>query len=75
MNQFKAVGCAALVSGLTLIGQPAGADDTLLRAPLVACVSGKTVIGGVNACGKIWKIGSGELTRMASSPSISGALC
>ena len=71
MNQFKAVGCAALVSGLTLIGQSAGADD----APLIACTSGKTVIGGVNACGKIWKIGSGELTRMASSPSISGALC
>jgi hypothetical protein len=45
MNHFKAVGCAALVSGFTLIGQPAGADDALLKAPLVACASDKTVIG------------------------------
>jgi hypothetical protein len=60
MNQFKAVGCAALVSGLTLIGQSADADDALLKAPLVACASDKMVIGGVNACGKIWKIGLGE---------------
>jgi hypothetical protein len=48
-----------------LIGQPAGADDALLKAPLVACASDKTVIGGVNACGKIWKIGSGEVTLNA----------
>ena len=65
MNHFKAVGCDALVSGFTLIGQPAGADDVLLTAPLVACASGKTVIGGVNPCGKIWKIGSGEVTLNA----------
>ena len=45
-----------------MIGQSAGADDALLKAPLMACPSDKTVIGGVNACGKIWKIGSGEVT-------------
>ena len=65
MNHFKAVGCAALVSGLTLIGQAAGADNALLKAPLMACPSDKTVIGGVHACGKIWKIGSGEVTLNA----------
>jgi hypothetical protein len=57
MNHFKAVGCAALVSGLALIGQASGGDNALLKAPLMACPSDKTVIGGVNACGKIWKIG------------------
>ena len=65
MNHFKAVGCATSVSGLTLIGQAAGADNALLKAPLMACPSDKTVIGGVNACGKIWKIGSGEVTLNA----------
>ena len=59
MNHVKAVGCAALVSGLALIGQASGGDNALLKAPLMACPSDKTVIGGVNACGKIWKIGSG----------------
>ncbi len=77
MNRFKAVGCAALVSGLAMIGQAAGADNALLKPPLMACPSDKTVIGGVNACGTIWKIGSGEvaLNADASSPSISGGLC
>jgi hypothetical protein len=65
MNHFKAVGCAALVSSLALIGQAAGADNVLLKAPLMACPSDKTVIGGVNACGKIWKIGSSEVTLNA----------
>jgi hypothetical protein len=37
------------VPGFTLIGQPAGADDALLKAPLVACASDKTVIG-VSTC-------------------------
>jgi hypothetical protein len=62
VNHFKAVGCAALVFNLALIGQAADADNTLVKEPLMACLSDKTVIGGVNACGKIWKIGSGEVT-------------
>ena len=65
MNHFKAVGCAALVSGLALIGQASGGDNALLKAPLMACPSDKTVIGGVNACGKIWKIDSGEVALNA----------
>jgi hypothetical protein len=51
-----------LLSGLALIAQAARVDNALLKAPLMACPSDKTVIGGVNACGKIWKIGSGEVT-------------
>ena len=30
------------------------------RGILTACSSDKTVIGGVNACGKVWKLGSGN---------------
>jgi hypothetical protein len=30
MNHFKVVGCAALLSGLALIGQAAGAENALL---------------------------------------------
>ena len=47
MNRFKAVGCAALVSSLAVIGQAVGANNALLKAPLMACPSDKTVIGGV----------------------------
>ena len=53
---------AALVSGITFIGSAVGADNPLVKAPLTACPSDKTVIGGVNACGKVWKITSGEAT-------------
>jgi len=56
MKYVNASACAILLSGLVLIGQAVAADT--LKAPLIACPSDKTVIGGVNACGKIWKIGS-----------------
>jgi hypothetical protein len=36
------------------------AADDLVKAKLTACPSDKTVLGGVNACGKIWKLASGE---------------
>lgn len=39
----------------------ARADDTLLESKLRACPSDGTSIGGVNACGKVWKIKSGEV--------------
>ena len=31
-----------------------------MEQQLTACPSDKTVIGGVNACGKVWKLGSGS---------------
>jgi hypothetical protein len=60
--KLPAVRCAVFVSGLALVIQTAHAQDALLQAPLTACPSDKTVVGGVNACGKIWKIGSGDVT-------------
>jgi hypothetical protein len=64
MNHFKVLAYATLFPGF-LLGQAAAADNALLKAPLMACPSDKTVIGGVNACGKIWKIGSGEVALSA----------
>lgn len=40
------------------VATPALADD--FEAPLVACLSNGTAIGGVGSCGKIWKIKSGK---------------
>jgi hypothetical protein len=42
--------------GLSAISYPAWAAEM----SLTACPSDKTVIGGVNACGKVWKLGSGN---------------
>jgi hypothetical protein len=60
MKYVNASACGILLSGLVLIGLAVAADT--LKAPLIACPSDQTVIGGVNACGKIWKIASGEVT-------------
>jgi hypothetical protein len=65
LKRVNVVGCAALLSGLVPFGQAASADNSLQKKPLMACPSDKTVIGGVNACGKIWKIGSGEVALSA----------
>jgi len=40
---------------------PAAADDEILEGKLRACPSDGTSIGGVNSCGKIWKLKSGEV--------------
>jgi hypothetical protein len=46
-----------LLLGLIAISNnPARAAE----ASLMACPSDKTVIGGVNACGKVWKLNSGN---------------
>jgi hypothetical protein len=49
----------ALLFGSLAVGGAHAADD-LVKAKLTACPSDKTVLGGVNACGKIWKLASGE---------------
>ncbi len=49
-----------LCMGLAVIAQPARADDNSLKGRLTACPSDKTVIGGVNACGKVWTLRSGD---------------
>jgi hypothetical protein len=47
--------------GLSLTAHHARAEQPMLKAALVACPSDKTVIGGVNACGKVWALGTGEV--------------
>jgi hypothetical protein len=49
-----------LLLGLTVISHPAHAAGM----SLTACPSDKTVVGGVNACGKVWKLGSGDATLL-----------
>lgn len=48
---------AALVWG----AHHARAEQSVLKAAMIACPSDKTIIGGVNACGKVWALGSGEV--------------
>jgi len=36
------------------------ADDSVLAAKLAACPSDGTTVGGVNSCGKIWALESGQ---------------
>jgi hypothetical protein len=57
MHHGKTVVHAALVAGLMLVGHTARSDDALLKASLIACPSDKALIGGVNACAKVWKLG------------------
>ncbi len=59
MGRFAATASLAALLGTFAAAPPARAAD-ILKAPLTACPSDKTVIGGVNACGKVWKLGSGE---------------
>ena len=41
------------------------ADKTVLEADLTACLQNGTKVGGVNSCGKIWKLSSGEAKLQA----------
>ena len=50
------IAAALVVCGFT---QVALADEEF-EGPLVACLSNGTAIGGVNSCGKIWKLKSGK---------------
>jgi hypothetical protein len=57
----QTIGLAALtLAGAVGLAPAVQAAD--MTAKLTACPSDKTVIGGVNACGKIWKLGSGTAT-------------
>ncbi len=59
-NVLRLVGGAALMLGLAVGAGQARAEEAGLKVSLVACPSDKTVIGGVNACGKIWALQAGE---------------
>jgi hypothetical protein len=49
-----------MVAALVLCGFARIALAEEFEAPLVACLSNGTAIGGVNSCGKIWKLKSGK---------------
>jgi hypothetical protein len=55
-STIRITGAALALCGLA---QAALADEEF-EAPLVACLSNGTAIGGVNSCGKIWKLKSGK---------------
>lgn len=59
MAKFLRFSLASLAALSCLgVATPALADE--FEAPLVACLSNGTAIGGVGSCGKIWKIKSGK---------------
>jgi hypothetical protein len=64
MKSLHVAASAALLGSL-LAPQLARAEDAVLKARLTACPSDKTVIGGVNACGKVWRLGSGDVELSA----------
>ena len=49
-----------IVAALVICGFAHVAAAEEFEAPLVACLSNGTAIGGVNSCGKIWKLKSGK---------------
>ena len=51
---------AKSVVALVVLGFAHGVLAEEFEAPLVACLSNGTAIGGVNSCGKIWKLRSGK---------------
>jgi hypothetical protein len=48
------------LAALAICGFAQAAFAGEFDAPLVACLSNGTAIGGVNSCGKIWKLKSGK---------------
>jgi hypothetical protein len=50
----------AVLAVLALGAHQARAEQSVLKAAMIACPSDKTIIGGVKACGKVWALGSGE---------------
>jgi hypothetical protein len=60
MPRNQIYGQIVVLGGILLCAIEARAADTVLQSTLTACPSDKTVIGGVNACGKIWALTSGQ---------------
>ena len=54
------------VVALAVCGCAHGAFAGEFEAPLTACLSNGTAIGGVNSCGKIWKLKSGKAELKAN---------
>lgn len=52
---------------LVVVSCGAGAANAgdIMSSPLVACLSDGTMVGGINSCGKIWALESGQVTLSA----------
>ena len=48
------------IAALSFLGLATSSIAGEFEAPLVACLSNGTAIGGVGSCGKIWKLKSGK---------------
>ena len=52
------------MAGMIVLGlswfNGARAADNLVDSKLSPCLSEKIVLGGVNSCGKVWKLGAGQ---------------
>ena len=59
MSGLKSI-VGKIVAALVVCGFAHVAVAEEFEAPLVACLSNGTAIGGVNSCGKIWKLKSGK---------------
>lgn len=59
-----AISCLLFAASALSLPHIADAAD-IIQAALLACPSDGTSIGGVNSCGKIWKIKSGKVRLMA----------
>ena len=60
-------GCSlsrVFMAGIIVLGlswfNGARAGDNLVDSKLSPCLSEKVVLGGVNSCGKVWKLGAGQ---------------
>ena len=62
-RHFLIVFAAAMACVGSFVSSAVRADEgKLIRADLLACFHDSTVLGGVNQCGKIWKLGEGEVS-------------
>lgn len=52
---------ASAIAAMVCTAGVVRADDEVIEGKLRACVADGTAIGGVNACGKRWKLKSGEV--------------
>ena len=62
--KVRKLACSLFAITLGLVGSAAvhadGDDNDLIRGSMRACPSDGTVLGGVNSCGKIWKLAHGS---------------
>ena len=66
MQLFVAVAAAFSVTATTVQADNERGEGKLVRSDMIACLHDGTVVGGVNQCGKIWKLAKGEASLSAN---------